>query len=283
MSINAVMDERSYRNFLDEDDALPRRGPLPPVGLEALNAEAALQTRIDTKYLITAEEAEEIPTFLPDGSAVLEINGKRQFAYHSVYFDTPEMDSYFGSAHRHRRRFKVRTRAYLDSDIAFLEIKIRGARGVTEKHRIPHSVEELTELRGFDREFAASQLESGRIDPTLAYQLRPQLATGYQRATYLVPGRLGPSRVTVDTGLYWEELAGDPLGEHPMLFRPGLAIVETKSQHFGSEVDRLLWRRGIRSQSVSKYCTGAAALDRRLPANKWHRALEALVAPEETL
>jgi hypothetical protein len=46
---------------------------------------------------------------------VLEIDGARSFAYDSTYFDTPDLDAYLLAATRRRRRFKVRTRTYVDS------------------------------------------------------------------------------------------------------------------------------------------------------------------------
>jgi hypothetical protein len=59
----------------------------------------------------------------------------------------------------------------------------------------------------------------------------------------------------------------------PDLSRPGLAVVETKTRSAASEVDRLLWARGHRPTSISKYATGLAALRPELPATPWRRLL----------
>ena len=53
-------------------------------------------------------------------------------------------------------------------------------------------------------------------------------------------------------------------------------IVETKSGSRPSRVDRLLWRHGHRPTRVSKFATGMAVLDPRLPANRWSAALRRL-------
>ena len=86
---------------------------LPTIGLDDLMETAALQTRRDRKYLLPVDEA----WALLDGTAarVLEIDGLRSFDYESIYFDTASRDSYLGSARRRPRRFKVRTRTYLDT------------------------------------------------------------------------------------------------------------------------------------------------------------------------
>lgn len=53
----------------------------------------------------------------------------------------------------------------------------------------------------------------------------------------------------------------------------GLALVETKTAGPPCAVDRALWRLGYRPVTISKYCTGLAALAPELPANKWNRVL----------
>lgn len=104
---------------------------LTPIDLDRLNVQGALQFRMDTKYLVSADEARDLPTWFPREAGVLQIEGKREFSYLSINFDTPNLDCYRAAAFSRRRRFKVRTRAYLDSQSAFLEVKIRGRRGVT--------------------------------------------------------------------------------------------------------------------------------------------------------
>ncbi len=257
---------------------------LPPVSLDELNERAALQKRFDSKFLVAAEQARDLPLHLPHGSRALQIGDRQSFSYCSFYFDTPDLRTYRDAAHGRRRRFKVRTRAYLDSDIAFLEVKTKGNRGGTEKARKPHAVDGLRSLSAHDREFITTQLLSAGIDPTPVCCLEPTLITGFERSTYLVPDARGDIRVTVDTGPYWEQLPRSDgwdveSEETNMLMRPTLGIIEVKSPSPSSPVSRLLWQMGLRAHSVSKYCVGSAAFDPRLPSNKWNRALKTVLAP----
>ena len=63
---------------------------LPAVGLEELNTAAALQTRVDRKYVIPVLQARQLllAASLDAGVRVLEMDGLRTFDYDSVYFDT---------------------------------------------------------------------------------------------------------------------------------------------------------------------------------------------------
>ncbi|WP_292705309.1 VTC domain-containing protein, partial [Microbacterium sp. SCN 71-17] len=111
---------------------------LPPVSLEELTEDAALLTRVDRKYLVPLASAAELLEELgrrPHAPRVLEMDARREMAYRSVYFDTPDLLSFRLAAHGRRRRFKLRTRSYLDTGSTFLEMKTRGARGSTQKDR----------------------------------------------------------------------------------------------------------------------------------------------------
>ncbi|NKX51388.1 molecular chaperone, partial [Arthrobacter deserti] len=115
-----------------------RLGELPPVGLEELNAEAALQTRVDRKYVVDSCLAAPLLESFGGRLRVLELEGGRLAAYDSVYFVTPDRDSYLLAAPGRRRRYKIRTRPYLDSGTSSLEVKTEGARAATVKERIPY-------------------------------------------------------------------------------------------------------------------------------------------------
>lgn len=241
---------------------------LQPVDLDELNAEAELQTRVDRKYIVPRTALASVLADLPAGARVLEIDGERALRYASQYFDTPELDSYFGAARGHRRRFKVRARTYVDSGGSFLEVKTRGGRSATVKARVPVHGDTLDD----DAVAYATDLlaDAGIPDaPHLAAALEPVLVTRYRRATLLLPAALSgePSRGTIDTELTWISHDGR------VLHLPEFVIVETKSGQRAGVLDRALWRHGHRPATVSKYGTGMAALHPELPAHKWHRAL----------
>ncbi|MGX5679997.1 polyphosphate polymerase domain-containing protein [Schumannella luteola] len=237
---------------------------LEPIGLDELVAEAALQTRVDRKYVLNRERAEGVLQWLAADTRVLEIDGTRSLAYESVYFDTPDLLSYRLAAHARRRRFKLRTRAYLDTERAYLEMKTRGSRSATVKERIDYDIRDRATLTHEGRDYADAALDGLGIDPS-SLALVPTLTTRYERTTLFVPS--SASRATIDTSLSWEDADGG------VLRRPDLVIVETKSGSRTSEVDRLLWANGHRPATVSKFGTGLAALHPDLPANKWARVL----------
>ena len=119
---------------------------LQSINLADLNSNASLLTRKDRKYIVPMTLARLLVA--QSGLRVLEIEGRRSFPYESVYFDTPDHVSYLAAAHKRRRRFKVRTRSYLDSGLCSLEVKTLERRGLTEKHLLPYDVGRRTQLNG---------------------------------------------------------------------------------------------------------------------------------------
>lgn len=232
-----------------------------PISLDELNAAAALLSRVDRKYALTLAAADAVVASLPNGTRALQIAGRRRFAYRSTYYDTPELTSFLDTARRRRRRFKVRTRTYVDSGERFLEVKTRRG-GTTVKRRTRFAA--APELDAAALDFLTTALAED--DATLAGPLEPVLEVSYDRSTFLLPG--AQCRVTVDRSIIWRDLrTGDTLTA------PDLSIVETKSGNAPSAADRLLWRGGQRPVAVSKYATGLAALRADLPHNRWHRLL----------
>ena len=236
-----------------------------PISLEDLVAEAELLTRVDRKYVMTEAEADTVLAALPERTRVLTIDGRRAFAYESCYFDTADLLSFRMAAHGRRRRFKLRTRSYVDTEDAYLELKTRGARSTTVKERIVYDFDVRDELTDEGRAYAATGLIALGIPRLREDELQPTLATRYERTTLLAPD--GGGRATIDRDLSWELADGDELRV------PGLVIVETKSGLRTGDIDRLLWRHGIRPSTISKYGTGLAALRPELPSNKWARVL----------
>jgi hypothetical protein len=239
-------------------------GALAPIGLAELVETAALQTRVDRKYIVPRAELDRVLLGLPEDARVLDEDGLRSFDYESVYFDTPDFASYLAAARKRRRRFKIRTRTYVDSGECFLEVKTRGGRSVTVKERLPYDREVSAQLTPEARAHTETMLtEAGIAQPD--GELVPALVTRYARSTVLLPA--AGARTTVDRELEWE------LADGGILRLPDLAIVESKSGSSPSPMDRLLWRQGHRPVGISKYGVGLAALRPELPANKWSRVL----------
>jgi hypothetical protein len=249
-----------------------------PISLDDLVASAGLQTRLDRKYLLTAADLDVVTDRLagePDrGLAVLDIAGRRTFGYRSTYFDTPDLRAYRSAGRGRRRRFKVRTREYLDTGTTWLEVKTRGPRGSTIKQRVPH-LGDPRRLGTAGTDAVALLLAGQGITDVAVATLSATLATTYRRTTLHVPGTgdRPDTRATIDTDLSWHAL---PHGIR--VDRPDLVIVETKGVPAPSPLDRVLWRAGHRPRSVSKYGAGLAALRTDLPPLKWHRVVAGLLA-----
>ncbi|MGC3995296.1 MAG: polyphosphate polymerase domain-containing protein [Propionicimonas sp.] len=249
---------------------------LPAVGLPELLERAALQTRVDRKYLLGADRLPAVLGAVDGSLRVLEIDGRRDFGYRSTYFDTPALDGFLRAGRGRRRRFKVRTRTYRESGETWLEVKTRTARGETVKDRLPYDLADAGRLTDAGRDFVAgivADRAAGEVDATA---LVPVLHTRYRRATVLVTARADrpgqglvaapdASRVTIDSGLAWRRP-----GSEERLSLPGEVVVETKGGTRPSVFDHALWDAGVRPSRVSKYGVGLAALD-DLPALKWHR------------
>jgi hypothetical protein len=242
----------------------PLAAHLSPISLDELNQRAELQTRVDRKYLVPVDCVDALLTQVAPDTRVLKIGDFRMFAYESIYFDTPDLVTYHLAAHRRRRRFKIRTRTYLDSGLCWLEVKTRGQRGSTIKHRLPYAQKDRTTLdpgRWFVNDVLAEQSISG-VERMV---FEPTLTTRYLRTTLLLPST--ESRATIDTELSWEDDRGTAQN------LPGLAVVETKNGSTASGMDRLLWTHGYRPIRISKYATTLAALRPDLPACRWRRTL----------
>jgi len=239
---------------------------LAPISLEEIIRQASLQTRVDRKYVVPITELAEVLADVEDGARVVEIEGRRDLAYESVYFDTADLRCYRLAQHGRRRRFKIRTRTYLESAQSYLEVKTRGGRSSTVKDRMPYRTEDVRVLTEEGRAYVQTVFAETGVPGVDPAALLPVLTTRYTRVTLFLPST--GSRATVDSHLSWQLETGKRLD------RPAMAIVETKSGQRASAVDRLLWAHGHRPAVISKYGTGMAALCPELAANKWGRVLQ---------
>ncbi|UBU14971.1 polyphosphate polymerase domain-containing protein [Nonomuraea gerenzanensis] len=234
---------------------------VPAVGLEDV---PELLSRVDCKYLVTASTMARLAAELGDRFLALRIEGRRQFRYTSTYFDTPGLLTYHQHRQDRRRRFKLRTRTYLDGGGQWLELKLSGARGGTDKHRMPYDGVPGDTLTSQALDFVRDTLLS-ELRLIAPETLQPVLATDYKRVTLV--DRSGTARVTCDTGLVFRD------GARSTPARGDLVLLESKSVDGKAVVDKVLRGLGVRPVSVSKYCLAVAAL-RELPANRWHPVLQ---------
>lgn len=236
---------------------------LDPISLDGVLNRAALQTRTDRKYFLPASAVPALFTDIGGEFAVLEIDGRTAAAYDSAYFDTPRLELFRAHRQRRRRRYKVRTRSYLDTHDCLLEVKCNSGRGDTIKRRIPYQLGDRAQLTAQGEEFISSTLEE-------VYGLEPPplgrtLSTTYHRTTLVA--KHAPVRVTCDTDL-------DFVGrDHTVATRRDYVLLETKTGPGPDPIAAALRRQRIRPVSVSKYCAAVAALVPDAISNPWRQVL----------
>lgn len=216
--------------------------PTTLVGLEAVS----LLNRMDTKFLLSEAQLGALLPGLARDYLVLDVDGRRLHQYRTLYFDTPGFDLYrrhhAGQAVRH----KVRSRAYVDSGLAFFEIKAKNERGRTIKHRLTTEVL-LTELTPEAQALLAEHAPSGERP------VEPKLRNDFLRVTLV--GKQCAERVTLDLGIQFE-------CDGRTAILPGVVIAELKQSGVDQDSPFMQRMREIQQYptSVSKYCVGVALL-----------------------
>lgn len=230
---------------------------LTPVALADVLSEAALQDRVDRKYLVRLPQALDLLDLLGGGFRVLQIEQRRLAAYSTVYFDTPDLTCHRAHLQGRRRRWKARTRRYLDGDLCRLELKTKGVRGRTVKSALDVGADHHGRLDDRGRAFLTDALSTA-YGQALPAGLGPVLDVRYRRATLVGDGQ----RLTLDVDL----LVLGPDGQPVAGLQPDAVLVETKAGAAPGAADRVLRRLGVRESSVSKYCAGTALSRPDLPA-----------------
>ena len=231
-----------------------------PISLDELNARAALMHRIDNKYIVDWTTLGD----LVDGAArrflALEIDRRRVFHYDTVYFDSPALDVYHAHLQERRRRFKLRTRHYVDAALNVFEVKLKGPRNTTVKHQLPIAAADHGTLPAGAERFADEVLRAA-YGHALPARMEPQLGMTFRRVT--LTARDGAERMTWDFGLSFGDAS---LGDRHV-------IVETKTADGHGLGDTFLRDLGARPLSCSKYCAGIGLTRGGVRANPWSRLM----------
>lgn len=248
---------------------LLRLDELRGVPLAEVDAVAALQHRVDRKYLIPVSSAARLVEELAGTHHVLDIRGRRTTEYRSTYFDTAHLAAWRAHSQGRRRRWKVRTRLYAEDRICRMEVKTKDGRGATVKHahRIEADaygrLESGTEAAAFvDRVLLTSGVDVTAADLAAAGEVR------YRRAA-LADLEAG-TRLTLD-GLLTCHREG-----RTAALDDTYVLVETKGTARCAPADRCLLALGARPVSISKYVIGLSLLVPGLPDNNMRRLARTL-------
>jgi hypothetical protein len=233
-----------------------------PITLAEMDA-VKLMDRSEIKYLFPRRLLPSVLMELRDSYRVFVAADLRLSRYRTVYFDTQDMALYMRHHAGAVERYKVRTREYVDSHLAFLEVKHKTGPSRTEKMRIRVPQPPLA-LQGTAAEFVAE------VCPYPADALMPRLSNFCTRVT-LVSQR-NCERVTLDLDLGFAR--GDELA-----VLPAVVVAEVKYQ--GSRLEsvfaQVMRRQHIRDTSFSKYCIGVSMLYPEVKHNKF-KAKQRMVA-----
>lgn len=228
-----------------------------PIALGEMEG-VALQSRMDTKYLVAEARIPGILMALSKTYRMLEVAGQLGCAYRTLYFDTPDRQFYFDHHNGRTFRCKVRIREYASTGACFLEVKRRTGRGGTVKRRIP--VPTVTEhLTAPQAAFVAAA--SGCRE-----QLVPVLWNEFFR--YTLVHRERAERLTLDTSLTFR-------GTQAEVSLPGVCVAELKEGKagHGSPFAALMRALPAPPASFSKYCIGTALLRPGIKSNQFKPVL----------
>lgn len=232
------------------------------VGLAEVVREAARLTRVDRKYLVCGDDADAFLRGLPDTFRILSVDGRSATTYSSIYFDTADLDACRDHVQRRRRRWKVRSRVYVEDGLCRIEVKTKDGRDATVKAVADSCPTRHGRLDGPEREFVADTLADLRlpIDPR---SLAPSMSVDYRRVT-LADTQQG-LRVTLDWGVECV------LGDGRVRLDDDFVLIETKGCSRPSDADRSLVALGARPRPFSKYASTVSLLREDIPDNDVRR------------
>jgi hypothetical protein len=222
-----------------------------PLSLEALDERAALLRRVDHKYAVPWSAFTELTNRLRGSHDVLEIDGRRTFAYSSTYFDTPDLRCFVDHVEDRLPRFKARSRLYEDSHHCVFEVKLKRAGNETDKRQLDYAENDRGRMTPEAMECVRSALADAGVGgpDDVCAALGPTLTTSFDRLTFA--SRHGSERLTCDLGVRLRAPDGAAA-----VMKEDHVLVETKSEDGESPADRELERIGIPSISLSKYRVG---------------------------
>jgi VTC domain len=189
---------------------------------------------------------------------LLMIDGRASTTYRSTYFDTADLETARAHIQGRRRRWKARSRLYVEDQLCRLEVKTKDGRGATLKTMVDSHPSRYGTLLPSDSHFIDAVLREGAPSGELR-TLYPTAEVTYQRATFA--DLEASTRVTLD----WGVTCTLPSGR--VWVDPGYVLLETKGGPRPGIADRVLAEYGVRPNSFSKYVAGVALLESSVPAN----------------
>lgn len=233
---------------------------MDPISIDEMDS-VKLMNRTDTKFGFSASLLPEILKACSNDYRILEVNTVRASAYRTLYFDTPDHQLYLDHHKGKPYRFKIRIRNYIESNLFYLEVKVK-VKGRTVKSRI--------KLSGFETEL--SEKSKAFIEKATGEKLNlvPVLWNGFHRVTLV--NRKEKERLTIDFGLNFENMKGEKEDVGSLI----IAEVKQENRSRSSKIINVLRQYGIRESGMSKYCVGTALIEKELKSNNFKSKLLAI-------
>ena len=239
---------------------------IAPITLEEMDS-IKLMNRIDSKYLTNeATLVKVLRDASTAGYRALEAEGTQISPYNSIYYDTPCLKMFLDHHNRRLNRQKVRTRVYVNSGDAFLEIKRKNNKGRTKKKRMSIPLDEMNDFSK-DPE-AAAYLE--RHSEFTTSQLSPELSTAFDRITLVNPAKT--ERITIDMNLMFNNFR---TGKRASL--QDAVIIELKQDgRATSQMKGILLDNRVKPARVSKYCVAVTLTDNTVKSGRFKVKVRAI-------
>ena len=243
---------------------------LRPITLEEMDA-IKLMNRIDSKYVTNeAMLLRMLQAAAAAGYRVLVSGGARISPYDSIYYDTAGLAMFYMHHNRRLVRQKVRTRCYVNSGDAFLEIKRKNNHGRTSKKRIGIPSGQMMDFGALPDACAYLARHSWYQAP----ELTPSAETAFQRITLVNPAMT--ERLTIDTRLYFKNFRTG----HDTSLQNAVIIELKQDGRAGSQMKNILLDLRIKPLRVSKYCMAITLTDPRAKTGRFKikvRAIEKII------
>jgi hypothetical protein len=204
-----------------------------------------LQNRIDSKYIMTKEQLAKLLHGIRPDQYVLSIDGVNIFHYQTVYFDTADFQFYRDHHNGCVNRIKVRSREYIESKLAFYEIKRKlfGTRTDKQRKVVPDLYHAVP-----DSDYDLIQYKRLHNRP-----IEKKLVNSFKRIT--LTNKKFTERITIDLEIHFET-------PNRRCWLPNLVVVEVKqgkADVFSSTV-QMMKKLRVHESGFSKYAIGVSLL-----------------------
>lgn len=219
-----------------------------PIGLDEMKA-VRLMNRVDQKYIMPRRLLPELLEGIATEYFVQRIGGEAVARYHTLYFDTEDLQMYTQHHNKKLTRQKLRIRTYMSSPTltTFFEIKNKNNKKKTKKIRIEVS------RSVFDSALAEPSVQDfvNANTPYRQGDLIEQLENRFGRITLVDKGM--HERVTIDS-----DVAFHNRHTNCDVSLSRLVILEVKHEVGApvSPIERALLSMRVHPQRISKYCIG---------------------------